>query len=177
MQVESLRDQVKSEALVEQIDNAVGILRKTVDEGRRIINGIHTTILDDCGVVAAVQQLIEDEERAHVQMEFIKDESLGRMAQNIELALYHITREALTNAYKHSQTNKVRIEVARREDRVHLEVRDWGVGFKPSASSKEVHGLKGMTERAKIVGGKCTIENAPGKGTQVIVDLPYLSRN
>ena len=99
------------------------------------------------------------------------------MAPSIELALYHITQEALTNVYKHSQSDKVRIELSRRDDKVHLEVRDWGVGFAPPGSSKGIHGLRGMTERARIAGGKCTIQNASGKGTKVIVDLPYLSRN
>ena len=177
MQLEGIQDQVKSEALAQQIETVVDILRKTVDEGRRIISGIHTTVLDDCGVVAAVQELIDDEERAHVQVEFVKDESLGRMAPKIEEALYRITQEALTNFYKHSQSNKVRIELSRRGDRVHLEVRDWGVGFTPPANAKGVHGLRGMTERARIAGGQCTIENARGDGTQVVVDLPYLSRN
>jgi PAS domain S-box-containing protein len=176
MQLESIRDQVKSEVLAEQIENTLGVMRKTVEEGRRIINGIHTTILDDCGVVAAVQQLLEDEERAHVQLEFIKDESLGRMAPNTELALYHITREALTNAHKHSHSDKVRVELGRSGDRVHLEVRDWGVGYLPPAVAKGVHGLRGMIERARIAGGQCTVQNAPGKGTQVIVDLPYRRR-
>jgi len=176
MQLESTREHVKSEALARQIENVVNILRKTVNEGRRIINGIHTTILDDCGVVAAIQQLIEDEDRAHVQIDFVHDESPGRMASNIELALYHVTREALTNAFKHSKSKRVRIELARQDDRVHLIVRDWGVGFTPPASSMEVHGLRGMTERARIAGGICKVGNAPGGGTQVTVDLPYLAR-
>ena len=177
MQLESVQGHLNSAALAEQIEKVVDILRKTVDEGRRIINGMHTTVLDDCGIVAAVHQLIEDDERAHVQVDFVKDEGLGRMAHRIELALYHITQEALTNAHKHSQSSKVRVELSRREDRVRLEVRDWGVGFTPPANPKGVHGLRGMTERARIAGGRCTIENACGGGTQVVVDLPYLGRN
>ncbi len=177
MQLEGIRDRVQPDAVAERIDNVLGILRKTIDEGRRIINGIHATVLDDCGVVAAVQQLIEDEDRAHVQVEFVKDEDLGRMAPNIEVAIYHIAQEALTNVYKHSQSEKVQIELSRRGDRVHLEVRDRGVGFTPPISSQGVHGLRGMSERARIAGGQCTIRSAPGKGTQVIADLPYLNRN
>jgi PAS domain S-box-containing protein len=177
MQLEAVQVQMKAQPIADQIANVVNILRKTVDEGRRIINGIHTTILDDCGVVAAVEQLIEEEDRAHVHVDFYKDAALGRMAPNIELALYHITREALTNVRKHSQSNKVRVELSRRGDLVHLEVCDWGVGFTPPASPKGVHGLRGMTERARIAGGTCTVANAQGKGTQVVVDLPYLCRN
>jgi PAS domain S-box-containing protein len=177
MQLEAVRGHVQSPALAEQIERVVDILRKTVDEGRRIINGMHTTVLDDCGVVAAVDQLLEDEERAHVQVEFVKDPGLGRMAPTVELALYHITREALTNCYKHSQSEKVRIELRRCEDRVHLEIRDWGTGIVQPATVKGIHGLRGMTERARIAGGKCSVQNAPGKGTVVAVDVPYLSRN
>jgi PAS domain S-box-containing protein len=177
MQLESIQSQVKSEALGEQIERVVDILRKTLDEGRRIINGMHTTVLDDCGVVAAVDQLLEDEERAHVKVEFVKDSGLGRMAPSVELALYHITREALTNCYKHSQSDKVRIELTRSGDRVHLEIRDWGTGMVQPAKIKGIHGLRGMTERARIAGGECTVENARGKGTIIVVNLPYLSRN
>jgi len=178
MKLEGIKGRVESATLAEQIGDVVDVLRRTLDEGRRIINGIHATILDDCGVVAAVQQLIEDEDRANVKVEFIKDERLGRMSQTIELALYHITQEALTNIRKHSHSDKVRIELNRLEDRVHLEVRDWGVGYTPTTNkSKGVHGLRGMAERARIAGGTCTVQNASDKGTQVIVDLPYLSRN
>ena len=176
MQLQAIQGHLTSAPLAEQIENVVGILQKTVDEGRRIINGMHATVLDDHGVVAAVQQLIDEEERAHVQIEFVKDDGLGRMAPKSEEALYRITQEALTNFYKHSQGNKVRIELTRREDCVHLEVRDWGVGFTPPANHNGVHGIRAMTERARIAGGKCTIENAPGKGTLVVVDLPYTSR-
>jgi signal transduction histidine kinase len=128
-------------------------------------------------VVAAVEQLIDEEERAHVQLEFVKDDGLGRMAPQIEEALYRITQEAMTNIRKHSQTTKTRVELGRRGDQVHLEVRDWGVGFRPTNGSKHTHGLKGMAERAKLVGGQCTVTSEPGQGTQVIVDLPYLGRN
>jgi len=99
------------------------------------------------------------------------------MEPRIEEAIYRITQEALTNIGKHSQSKSVRVELGRRGDRVHLEVRDWGVGFTPSNRSKGIHGLRGMTERARIVGGMCKIESSPGEGTRVVVDLPYLSKN
>ncbi|HTM55077.1 MAG TPA: PAS domain-containing protein [Pirellulales bacterium] len=175
--LEAVRGQIQSAPVHTQLDTIIGSLRKAVDDGRRIINGMHTTVLDHCGVVAAVDQLIEDEKPSHVQVEFIKDsDRLGRMASSIELALYHITREALTNSYRHSRSDKVRIELRRGEDRVHLEIRDWGIGLAQPAVVKGIHGLRGMAERARIAGGRCTVQNALDQGTQVVVDLPYLSR-
>jgi PAS domain S-box-containing protein len=177
MQLEAIQDQLNSKEVADQIEEAVGILRRTVAEGRRLINGIRTPVLDDWGVEAAMEQLIEEEDRAHVQIQFIKDDGLGRMAPRIEETLYRITQEALTNIRKHSQSKRVCIELGRREDHVHLEVRDWGVGFAPSNGSARGHGLKGMAQRASISGGECVIDSAPGNGTKVIVDLPYIARN
>ena len=134
-------------------------------------------MLDDWGVVAAVEHLIQEEDRAHVQIEFITDDLLERMEPKIEEAIYRITQEALTNISKHSQSKIVRVELGRRGDRVHLEVRDRGVGFTPSNMVKGTHGLKGMAERARIAGGTCKIESILGEGTRVVVDLPYVSRN
>jgi signal transduction histidine kinase len=176
MQLEAARAEIESESAREKIDQVMSILRKTVAEGRRLINGIRTPVLDDWGVVAALENLIDEEDRANVTVEFVKDPELGRMAPNVEEALYRITQEAMTNTYKHSNTTRVRIELVRRGDRVRLEVRDWGTGFTPAARSNRVHGLHGMTTRARIAGGHCTILSTPGEGTQVVAELPYLGR-
>jgi signal transduction histidine kinase len=176
MRLEATQHELSTEASPPQLEPVVAILRKAVDEGRRVIDGIWTPVLEDCGVVPAVQQLIENEDRAHVHVEFVKDEHLARMARNIQVALFKITQEALANSHKHSQTSRVRIELRRHADRVRLEVRDWGVGFAPQLRSQEVHGLRGMAERARIAGGQCAIESVPGSGTSVVVDLPFLAR-
>ncbi len=176
MQLEGLRGRTDCESLVQQIDDIAEVLQRAVAEGRRIIDGIHTPVLDDWGVVAAVRQLIDEEERAHVRVEFDGDPALGRMDRGIEEALYRITQEAMTNVRKHSQAENVRVELCRRGDRVHLCVRDWGVGFTPANGARQVHGLMGMTERARIAGGQCKIHSAPGQGTQIVVDLPYRPR-
>ena len=177
MHLDAVRSQIENESLARRLDQVVVVLKKTVDEGRRLIDGIRTPVLDDWGIVAAVGQLIEEEERAHVQVEFVKNGELGRMLPNVEEALYRITQEALTNIRKHSRSKKVRIALGRRGDRVQLEVRDWGVGFEPTNGAAKVHGLRGMGERAKIAGGQCTIQSAPGAGTQIVVDVPYRTRN
>ena len=177
MQLESLRCSNSPTTATETIENIEGILRRAVAEGRHLMNGIRTPVLDNFGVVAAVEHLIEEEERAHVQVEFVKDEGLERMEPKTEEAIFRITQEALTNVSKHSQSKSVRVELGRCGGRVHLEVRDWGVGFTPSNKSKDVNGLRGMTERARIAGGTCKIESTLGEGTRVVVDLPYLIKS
>jgi PAS domain S-box-containing protein len=176
MQLQALHDKVRDSELAREFEPVLTGLQKAVAEGRRVVNGIRTPVLDDWGIVAALEYLIEEEDRAHVQIEFIKPDDLGRMAPSVEEALFRIAQEAITNARKHSRTDKLRIELKRQGDRVRLEIRDWGVGFSPAVQSKGVHGIKSMCERARIAGGQCTIESAPGSGALVVVDLPYTPR-
>jgi len=177
MQLEGIRHQLQSEEDSKQIERVVEILRRTVTEGRRLVNGIRTPVLDDWGVVAAVEQLIGEPDQAHLEIQFIKDQALGRLAPRLEETLYRIAQEALTNVRKHSQSKKVHIELARRGDRIHLAIRDWGVGFMPSQNGAGTSGLNGMRNRARIAGGQCDIKSVPDEGTRILIDLPLLNRS
>ena len=64
-----------------------------------------------------------------------------------------------------------------RGDRVRIEIRDWGVGFDPKAVPKNHFGLEGIRQRARLLGGKCSIRSKPGKGTRIIVELPVVPRD
>lgn len=176
MQLQALQSKAGSPEAAGQFEAALGVLQKAVAEGRRLVNGIRTPALDEGGIIAALEYLIDEEDRAHVRIEFVKPDDLPRLAPHVEEALFRIAQEALTNARKHSRTDRLRVELKREGDRLRLEIRDWGAGFSPGAPSKGVHGIKGMHERARIAGGQCTIESAPGAGTLVAVDLPYSPR-
>ncbi|HVU85841.1 MAG TPA: PAS domain S-box protein [Pirellulales bacterium] len=176
MQLQSLELPAQNQAGRELVDSVAADLRRAVNEGRQLINGIRTPVLDDLGVVAALEQLIEEEDRAHVQVEFVKDDFLERIDPKAEEALFRIAQEALTNIRKHSQAKRVRVEVTRRGDLVHLEVRDWGVGFTTNNNAHGTHGLQSMAERARFAGGHFQLKSAPGEGTQVMVDLPFVPR-
>jgi len=177
LQLEALQARAQTDWAADDLERVATILRRAVGEGRQLINGIRTPVLDGFGVVAALESLIEEEERAHVTVEFAKSDEIGRMDPKIEEAVYRICQEALTNIGKHSQAKKVRIALERCGDKLHLEIRDWGVGFTPTSRvSSAVHGLRGMMERARIAGGRCTVESAPGTGTRILVELPYLAR-
>ena len=130
MQLEAMQDNGGPLAATNTLESVVSILRRAVAEGRRLINGIRTPVLDGFGVLAALEQLVQEEERAHVRIELITDEELARMDSKIEEAIYRITQEALTNVEKHSRSEKVRIELGRQGDTVHLEIRDWGADLR-----------------------------------------------
>jgi PAS domain S-box-containing protein len=176
MQLEGIQHQLKSEADAAQVEQVVQILRRAVTEGRRLVYRIRTPVLDDWGAIAAIEQLIGETDQDKLEIQFIKDQALGRLSPRLEETLYRITQEALTNIRKHSQSTKVQIELARRGDRIHLNIRDWGIGFVPSKNSSGTNGLSGIKNRARIAGGQCVIESTPDEGTQILVDLPFVSR-
>ena len=101
----------------------------------------------------------------------------GRLPPILENALYRIAQEALTNACKHSRSKKATVTMVQEGQDVRLEVRDWGIGFDPEAVGKGHFGLEGIRQRVRLLGGRLTIESAPGSGTLVQVVAPILEKD
>jgi signal transduction histidine kinase len=157
-----------------QLDATCDLLHKTLDESRRIINGLRPPILDEGGVVMAIEHLIQERSQDGLQIIFDHDTEFERLAPSLELAIFRIAQEALTNAAKHSGSPTIEIVLNRQGDRVHLAVRDHGTGFTPNRASEGALGLRGIRERVRLLGGTVSIDSEPGKGTRVAVDLPAL---
>ena len=100
----------------------------------------------------------------------------GKLWPILENAIYRIAQEALTNACKHSKSKKVTVTMTQEGQDVQLEVRDWGIGF-DTESVKEGHfGLEGIRQRARLLGGRLTIESSPESGTLIRVIVPILEK-
>jgi signal transduction histidine kinase len=100
-----------------------------------------------------------------------------RLDPTLENAVYRIAQEALTNACRHSQSERISVSLSQRQDRVRIEIRDWGVGFDPKAVPKNHFGLEGIRQRARLLGGKCSIRSTTGKGARITVELPIVPRD
>jgi signal transduction histidine kinase len=105
-------------------------------------------------------------------IEFPQSQEFGRLPRHLESAVFRVAEELITNACRHSGSEKLRVELAQEEGRVRLEVQDWGIGFDPAAISGEARGLREICVRIRLLGGEVTIDAAPGKGTHVTVLLP-----
>ncbi len=107
---------------------------------------------------------------AHIVPDYLVDlpESLP---EELNLALFRIVQEALTNAVKHSQAELLQVRLVSKSHRLHLQMRDNGKGFDPSKNTSGF-GLRGMRERAAALGGTCQIWSAPGAGCRINVILP-----
>ncbi len=171
--IENLQDR-DPDAARKMFDEAVGLLREAMAETRRLIGGLRPPVLDESGIVAAVEDLISAYRQDCPKVEFVHDLEPQRFAPPLESAVFRIVQESLTNACRHSRSEKVRVELGLSGDRVLIDVRDWGVGFDTEKDQSGHFGLRGLRERARLLGGSAEIESSPGHGTHVHVELPLL---
>ncbi|MCA9270754.1 MAG: PAS domain S-box protein [Planctomycetales bacterium] len=163
----------KPASAAEDLNQAVQILRDSIDEARRLIDGLRPGVLEEQGVVAAVEYLCEQADKLHgVKVEFTSDVRFDRLAPAVEIAIYRIVQEGLSNIVRHSQSAKAAVELSQRASSLVIKVRDWGVGFAVEKVKPRRYGLTGVRDRAKLLGGTARIESEPGQGTRVRVELP-----
>src|SRR5215213_656393 len=151
-------------------------LRSAISDIRRLVYDLRPPALDDLGLVGALRRLAErygsEGEQLRVLVEAPED--LPNLPAAVEVAVYRITQEALTNVARHAQAHSCVVRLAVNEE-VGLEIFDDGVGI-PAERSAGV-GLSSMRERASELGGSCIVERAPEGGTRVLVRLPLSKKS
>lgn len=153
-------------------DLGMTLLARCISEARRLINGVRPPLLDEEGIVTAIQNLLAEDANGCAEPEFHHPATIDRMEPVVENAVYRVVQEAVNNARHHSGSDRVCVSLAVKEDRLHVEVQDWGCGFDPKQKKGRAMGLRGIKKRAKLLGGQAKIESEPGRGTRVIVNLP-----
>jgi signal transduction histidine kinase len=136
-----------------------------VEDLQEISRGIHPAILSKGGVGPALQALAH-RSAIPVDLDVTTD---VRLAEPIEVAAYFVASEALANAAKHSQANRIDVSLEQRDGRLVLSVRDDGVGGADAALGS---GLVGLTDRVEALGGAISVDSPPGTGTQITAELP-----
>jgi signal transduction histidine kinase len=166
-------------ALRTAVDQAVELLGTGVDDLRALINDLRPAALDELGLAAALGTLAERFERlsgVHVDLRTDLRHEHGRRADRhdaeVELTVYRLVQEALTNVGKHAKAREVRVRVGDDTDGVAVEVRDDGRGFRSPGHSAGGVGLIGMRERLAVVGGTLAITTEPGAGTTLRARIP-----
>jgi signal transduction histidine kinase len=153
-------------------------LREAITEARWVVSELRPAVLEDFGLVSGLRHYAtEISELENWQLEFVADLSDVKLHPGIETAIFRIAQEALTNARKYANPDRIRVALQTDETNLTLEVRDWGRGFDIEAFSEERQqlGLVGMQERAALLGGEFQIESQPGKGTLILVYLPLFA--
>jgi len=159
------------------LQESQAIVSEGIDEIRRIITGLRPSMIDDLGLVIALEKhvrIIEDGASFKLRLDIDK-ERLPDLALEAETALFRIAQEALNNVAKHSRCKESSLSLRVNGEYVILEVGDDGVGFElPGLRHRPARnfGLVGMQERVEALHGSLNIETAPGKGTSVTARFP-----
>ncbi len=151
---------------------------RAVADTRRLIVDLRPPVLDDLGLVPAVRMLAETrlEERG-MAVAISADGAEQRLPAHLEVAIFRVLQEAISNCARHSQAGTVRINLNAGPGQFHAVVADDGVGFDPQvishkADGKKAVGLLGMKERASLLGGDLEVRSQPGRGTTIELQIP-----
>jgi len=140
---------------------------------RRVMVDLRPPALDDFGLVPALERFGADlAERTELSVEVVAGPPARRLAPDVETTLYRITQEAVANAITHGRAGAIRIVLEQAPGAVTLTISDDGRGFDPSQVSSDRFGLRGMRERAALVGGELDIRSAAGQGARVTAWAP-----
>jgi two-component system, NarL family, sensor histidine kinase UhpB len=161
--------------LEDELREAQETTRASLDDVRRIARQLRPEALDDLGLVSALAALATTfAERTGLRVYRHLDEDLPPLTPEAELALFRVAQESLTNAARHSGTSRVELWLESGYDEILLRVRDRGRGLD---GTRPGSGIRGMRERALLIGGDLTIETAEAGGAEVRLRVPANRRS
>jgi len=159
--------------LAARITGVRGLLDEIEEHLRRISHELRPTILDDLGLIAALEFLAEGVSRRTGLAVTVEGDAAGRLPAATETALYRIVQEGLTNIVRHAEASTARVEVFRERGGICCRIRDDGKGFDASSSALvgQGLGLTGIRERLSVLGGTLQISSGPSRGTELMVSI------
>lgn len=170
---------LRNGALHREVTSAKHSLERVMNEVRRISRNLRPSELDDLGVIPAVRSMCEEFEEATkiiVDLKFTRIPE--KLSPAVEVTMYRIIQEALTNASKHSEATRLTIHCAKGNSSLRIRIKDNGKGFDQRGQSVGAPrtigtGLLNMKERAAHVGGTVAIRSSLKKGSEINVLLPF----
>jgi signal transduction histidine kinase len=165
------------------INDSVGIVAQTLQQVRDLSLGLRPSVLDDLGLIPALEwQLNMLARSAGIQAEISAEPFVRRVPPELETACFRVAQEALTNVVRHAGARRVSLEVCQTDRDLILAVRDDGVGFDVGAAARKARGgssmgLLSMQERVSLAHGEFHLQSTPGSGTRIrarfpLTDLP-----
>jgi len=161
-----------------KISRTQRLVVKSVDIVHRFARELRPTLLDDLGLIPALQSFMRDfTKRTGVRVRFTAFVGVEELSGLKRTVLYRVAQAALTNVARHARATRVKVSLRRFPDAVGMEVKDDGVGFEVErvlfGRGRKRLGLLGMRERVEMVGGSFAVESAPGRGATIRAQIPF----
>jgi len=155
------------------------LVEKSVDIVHRFARELRPTVLDDLGLIPALESYIKDfTKRTRIGVHFKANLGVEELDGNQRTVLYRVTQSALTNIHKHAKATAVKVSIRKLSHTIRLEIHDNGKSFDVErvlfAQRHKRLGLLGSRERVEMIGGKFGVESAQGRGTTISAEIPIV---
>ncbi|MFC5604131.1 sensor histidine kinase [Sporosarcina koreensis] len=161
-------------AALSELNQLKEMVRNALLEVRRIIYDLRPMALDDLGLIPTLRKYSSTvmEYEKGVTIHFINNGTEKRFESSIEVAIFRLVQECISNALKHGKSRDVWVKVEWLRDTMNIVVKDNGKGFDPSQTKDKSFGIIGMRERVELLKGEMKIMSAIGNGTTVLFRIP-----
>jgi len=170
LRLEAVREAAPPE-LEPELAETRALANQAMGELLSLARQLRPTALDDLGLAAAIGGQLEQVERSGLAAELRTEGNFSDLDNDVQLVVYRVAQEALTNASRHSEAQRIAVSLRQAGAGVDLEISDDGSGFAFEQSERGL-GISGMRERALLIGAELTIESRPGDGTTVRLSVP-----
>jgi len=160
-----------------EIQSLIKLINSAIQESKNIAHNLMPMALKDFGLIVALQNLIDrSNELGATFFHFSTYDFNERLDKMLEKAIYRVCQEAICNIQKHAQAQNASLQILKTTDLITIVIEDNGIGFNPDSFDKNGNtnglGLVSMKERITLFGGNFTLNSAPGKGTEIIIEIP-----
>jgi two-component system NarL family sensor kinase len=170
---DALLDGEEPEPVRKSLRRAIALTRSNLEEARRSVLDLRAAPLEERPLAEALEVLASRwEAETGIEASFEAVNGARPLPPSVEAALYRVCQEALANVARHAEANRATVRLVVTPERVRLVVEDDGRGFDVSQVPDDRHGIVGMRERARMLGGALELRSVPGRGTSVGVAVP-----
>ena len=162
----------------ESYEFAMQLLDKSVAEVREVSHNLSKGVLTQFGLIAAVENMRDAINSAgKIQMEVSSLDVVSRLDPEVEIHLFRVIQELITNVIRHAQTDEVVIQFSEGESNLSILVEDHGVGFDVNNIQSDGIGMKNLKNRIEEVNASISFDSIIGQGTSVVIEVPYIVHN
>jgi signal transduction histidine kinase len=160
------------------LEHALATTRSGLSETRRAFQDLRATPLEDLGLALAIRDMAENAAaRGALSLQLSIPGQIANLPPEVKQTYYRVAQEALENVIQHANAQQVSVSLKKRNRQLMLEISDDGCGFIAESSPQDDQfGIKGMRERAELIGGRLEIESGEGKGTTIRLSSKELSQ-
>jgi signal transduction histidine kinase len=172
-----VKSRINTKDLRKKIARTQRLVEKSVNIVHRFARGLRPTVLDDLGLIPALQSFIKDfTKETDIRVHFTAFAGVEQLNSTRRTVLYRVAQSALANVHKHAHASEVNVGIHKLPGAIRLEIHDNGKSFDLErvlfAKRHKRLGLLGSRERVEMIGGKFGVESAPGQGTTISAEIP-----